>query len=78
MKRMNDEDKRRKQVVAYMTEGEDTALNLLGTDYGYDGKSDVLRRGLAALILAKHPELSKHLRKDLIPPLTTLPLAPNF
>jgi len=56
---------RNKKLVAYGTASEAEALAKLGSDYSYQGASDVMRRALALFIHANHPELKTFLRPDL-------------
>ena len=58
------ENKRGRKLVAYVTTGKAEAVRLLG-EKGYDGQSDVIRRALAALIHAKHEDMTRFLREDL-------------
>ena len=45
------------KLVAYATASESEALTKLGSEYTYQGVSDVMRRALAEFITAHHPEL---------------------
>lgn len=62
-----DDERRDRRIASYVTAGEQAALVILGTNaYGYHGTADVIRQGLAMLISARHPELRKHLRADIV------------
>ncbi len=52
-------------VRLYLTPGETEAADLIASKPGYTGRADVLRKAFALLVQAKHPEMSKNLRKDL-------------
>jgi hypothetical protein len=65
-KRLGDPDRRDKSVTAYVTAGEEEAVNLLGADYG--GASNAIRTAIALLVTLKRPDLAPKLRSDLTRP----------